>query len=222
MIKITSLYKIFNQNKKNEFIALDNIDLEIKKGEIVLLNGVSGSGKSTLLSIISSLQKPTSGDIVVDDEHIAKLPDLHVSSFRNKKIGYVFQDFNLISSLNVYQNVMIPLIPQNLHTKQIEKKILKALKIANILHKKEEIIWNLSGGEKQRVAIARALICDANILLFDEPTANLDKNNSLKFLEALESFKVLGKTVVIATHDSIFEQSSVISKVIKIQNGKII
>ncbi|RXI44377.1 ABC transporter ATP-binding protein [Malaciobacter mytili] len=222
MIKIKNLHKIFNQNKKNEFIALQDINLEIKKEEIVLLKGISGSGKSTLLSIISSLQKPTSGDIIVDNEHIAKLPDLHASFFRNKKIGYVFQDFNLISSLNVYQNVMTPLIVQNLNTKQIEQKVLKALEIANIVHKKEELVSNLSGGEKQRVAIARALVCDANILLFDEPTANLDKDNSLKFLEALESFKALGKTVVIATHDSIFEQSRVISKVINMQNGKLI
>ncbi|RXK00947.1 ABC transporter ATP-binding protein [Arcobacter sp. CECT 8986] len=222
MIEIKNLYKIYNQHKKNEFIALNNINFSIKKEEIVLLKGVSGSGKSTLLSIISSLQKPTSGDVIVDKEHIAKLPDLHASNFRNKKIGYVFQDFNLISSLNVYQNIIVPLIPQNLNKKQLEEKVLNVLDIANIKHKKDELVSNLSGGEKQRVAIARALVCDADILLFDEPTANLDKDNSLKFLKTLQIFKKLSKTVVIATHDNIFEQSSLITRTIYMENGKIL
>ncbi|RXJ93492.1 ABC transporter ATP-binding protein [Malaciobacter molluscorum] len=222
MIEVKNLYKIYNQHKKNEFIALNNINFLINKEEIVLLKGVSGSGKSTLLSIISSLQKPTSGDIIVDKEHVAKLPDLHASNFRNKKIGYVFQDFNLINSLNVYQNIMISLIPQNLNNKQFDEKILNVLDIANIKHKKDELVSNLSGGEKQRVAIARALVCDADILLFDEPTANLDKQNSLKFLKILQIFKKLSKTVIIATHDSIFEQSNLITKIIYMENGQIL
>ncbi|AXX92521.1 ABC transporter ATP-binding protein [Malaciobacter molluscorum LMG 25693] len=222
MIEVKNLYKIYNQHKKNEFIALNNINFLINKEEIVLLKGVSGSGKSTLLSIISSLQKPTSGDIIVDKEHVAKLPDLHASNFRNKKIGYVFQDFNLINSLNVYQNIMISLIPQNLNNKQLDEKILNVLDIANIKHKKDELVSNLSGGEKQRVAIARALVCDADILLFDEPTANLDKQNSLKFLKILQIFKKLSKTVIIATHDSIFEQSNLITKIIYMENGQIL
>ncbi|WP_404317606.1 ABC transporter ATP-binding protein [Malaciobacter canalis] len=222
MIEVKNLYKIFNQNKKNEFTALENVSLFIPKEQIVLLKGVSGSGKSTLLSIISSLQKPTSGDVIVDDEHIAKLPDLHASKFRNEKIGYVFQDFNLINSLNVFHNVMTPLIVQNLSKDEIKAKVINALSLANIKHKKDEFVSNLSGGEKQRVAIARALVCDANILLFDEPTANLDKQNSLKFLSLLEDFKKLKKTVIIATHDSIFEQSNVIFETINMQDGKIV
>lgn len=222
MIKIKKLYKIFNKNKKNEFIALDDINLEIKKGQMVMLKGVSGSGKSTLLSLIASMQKPTSGDIIVNGEQIAKLPDLHASIFRNKNLGYVFQDFNLIPSLNVTQNISLPLIPQNLHQKQIEEDITQAMKIANISHKKDETVSNLSGGEKQRVAIARALVTKANILLFDEPTANLDKNNALKFLELLKEFKELKKTVIIATHDSIFDKSEDIDYIVNMESGKII
>ncbi len=147
---------------------------------------------------------------------------MHASKFRNEKIGYVFQDFNLINSLNVFHNVMTPLIVQNLSKDEIKAKVIHALSLANIKHKKDEFVSNLSGGEKQRVAIARALVCDANILLFDEPTANLDKQNSLKFLSLLEDFKKLKKTVIIATHDSIFEQSNVLFETINMQDGKIV
>lgn len=222
MIKIEKLYKIFNKNKKNEFIALDNINLNIRKGEIVMLKGVSGSGKSTLLSLIASMQKPSSGDIIVNGEQIAKLPDLHAANFRNRNLGYVFQDFNLIPSLDVIQNISLPLIPQNLPQQQIEEDIKEAMEIANISHKKDEMVSNLSGGEKQRVAIARALVTKANILLFDEPTANLDKDNALKFLELLKEFKDLKKTVVVATHDSIFDNNENFDFTVNMENGKII
>lgn len=222
MIKIEKLYKIFNKNKKNEFIALDNINLQIRKGEIVMLKGVSGSGKSTLLSLIASMQKPSSGDIIVNGEQIAKLPDLHAANFRNRNLGYVFQDFNLIPSLDVIQNISLPLIPQNLPQQQIEEDIKEAMEIANISHKKDEMVSNLSGGEKQRVAIARALVTKANILLFDEPTANLDKDNALKFLELLKEFKDLKKTVVVATHDSIFDNNENFDFTVNMENGKII
>lgn len=222
MIKIEKLYKIYNKNKNNEFVALDNINLEIKKGEIVILKGVSGSGKSTLLSLISSMQKPTTGDIVVGGEQIAKLPDLHAANFRNKNLGFVFQDFNLIPSLDVVQNISLPLIPQDLSFQQIEEDVNEAMHIANIAHKKDVTVSNLSGGEKQRVAIARALVGKPNVLLFDEPTANLDKDNGFKFLELLKEFKKLNKTVVIATHDSIFEGCESVDRIIKMESGKII
>ena len=205
MIKITKLNKIFNENTKKEFHALKDINIEIKTSSCVILKGVSGSGKSTLLSIIGTLLKPTSGDIKIDDESIAKLPDLHASNFRAKKLGFIFQSYNLFNELNVKDNVSIPLIPLGYSQKRIDDMSKTALTLANIEHKKDELVYNLSGGEKQRCAIARALVNNPDIILCDEPTANLDHDNSMKFIESLREFKKLNKTIIVATHDPIFE-----------------
>ena len=222
MIKITNLTKIFHENSKKEFYALKDINLEIKKSSCVILKGVSGSGKSTLLSLIATMQKPTSGEIQINNDLVSKLPDLHASNFRGRKIGFVFQSFNLFNELNVNDNVSIPLIPQGLSQKEINEKVDIALKLANILHKKDELVHNLSGGEKQRCAIARALVNNPDILLCDEPTANLDLDNSQKFIEILKELKTLNKTIIIATHDPIFDNLEFVDKVINIQNGMIL
>lgn len=222
MIKIENLNKIFNENTKKEFHALKNISFEIDDYSCVLLKGISGSGKSTLLSIIGALSKPTSGSIIINDENIAKLPDLHTSSFRASKLGFIFQSYNLFNHLDVKNNVSIPLIPQGFNQTQINEKIDIALKLANITHKKEELVLNLSGGEKQRVAIARALVNEPNIILCDEPTANLDLHNSEKFIEVIKKLKSLNKTIIIATHDPIFDSCNFIDKTINIKNGQII
>ena len=221
MIKITKLNKIFNENTKKEFHALKDINIEIKTSSCVILKGVSGSGKSTLLSIIGTLLKPTSGDIKIDDESIAKLPDLHASNFRAKKLGFIFQSYNLFNELNVKDNISIPLIPLGFSQKQIDIMSLVALKLANIEHKKDELVYNLSGGEKQRCAIARALVNNPDIILCDEPTANLDHDNSMKFIESLREFKKLNKTIIVATHDPIFENLDFVDEVINIKNGMI-
>ena len=222
MIKITNLNKVFNENTKREFHVLKNINLEIKTSTCVILKGISGSGKSTLLSLIATMDKPTSGDIKIDEESVAKLPDLHASNFRGRKIGFVFQSFNLFNELNVNDNVSIPLIPQEFSQKEINEKVNIALKLANILHKKDELVNNLSGGEKQRCAIARALVNNPDILLCDEPTANLDLDNSQKFIEILKELKTLNKTIIIATHDPIFDNLEFVDEVINIQNGMIL
>ena len=219
MIKITKLNKIFNENTNKEFHALKDINIQIETSSCVILKGVSGSGKSTLLSIIGTLLKPTSGEIKIDDESIAKLPDLHASNFRAKKLGFIFQSYNLFNELNVKDNISIPLIPLGFSQKQIDDMSLKALKLANIEHKKDELVYNLSGGEKQRCAIARALVNNPDIILCDEPTANLDHDNSMKFIESLSELKKLNKTIVVATHDPIFENLDFIDKVINIKNG---
>ena len=158
MIKITNLNKVFNENTKREFQALKNINLEIKNSSCVILKGISGSGKSTLLSIIGTLLKPTSGSIVLENENIAKLPDLHSSNFRAKKLGFIFQSYNLFDTLSVKDNVSIALIPLGFNQIKIDEMVLKALELANINHKKDELVYNLSGGEKQRCAIARAIV----------------------------------------------------------------
>ena len=221
MIKITKLNKIFNENTKKEFHALKDINIEIKTSSCVILKGVSGSGKSTLLSIIGTLLKPTSGDIKIDDESIAKLPDLHASNFRAKKLGFIVQSYNLFSELSVKDNISIPLIPLGYSQKQIDNMSKTALKLANIEHKKDELVYNLSGGEKQRCAIARALVNNPDIILCDEPTANLDHDNSMKFIESLREFKKLNKTIIVATHDPIFENLDFVDEIINIKNGMI-
>ncbi|AGR78287.1 ABC transporter, ATP-binding protein [Aliarcobacter butzleri 7h1h] len=221
MIKIKNLNKIFYENTNKEFYALKDINLNIKKSSCVVLKGVSGSGKSTLLSLIATLQKPTSGEIVVEDESIAKLPDFHASNFRARKIGFIFQSFNLFNELSVKDNISLPLIPLGFSQKQIDEKVINTLKLANILHKKDELVSNLSGGEKQRCAIARALVNNCEIILCDEPTANLDYENSKNFIEILKELKELKKTIIIATHDPIFDNLDFVDSEILIKNGQI-
>ena len=221
MIKIKNLNKIFYENTNKEFYALKDINLNIKKSSCVILKGVSGSGKSTLLSLIATLQKPTSGEIVVENESIAKLPDFHASNFRARKIGFIFQSFNLFNELSVKDNISLPLIPLGFSQKQIDEKVISTLKLSNILHKKDELVSNLSGGEKQRCAIARALVNDCEIILCDEPTANLDYENSKNFIEILKELKELKKTIIIATHDPIFDNLDFVDSEILIKNGQI-
>ena len=222
MINIRGVSLVYNQGKQNEFCALKNINLDVNNGELVILKGVSGSGKSTLLSLIALLQKPTSGEILIDGTNIAKLPDAFCSEFRHKRLGLVFQNFNLIEGLSVYENLLAPFALTNFKANVREEMIKKALNLANISHKRDENVSNLSGGERQRCAVARALSMDADIILADEPTANLDRQNARAFLSLLESFKALKKSVIVATHDSIFDELSATDRVVSLQNGEIV
>ena len=222
MINIRGVSLVYNQGKQNEFCALKNINLDVNNGELVILKGVSGSGKSTLLSLIALLQKPTSGEILIDGTNIAKLPDAFCSEFRHKRLGLVFQNFNLIEGLSVYENLLAPFALTNFKANVREEMIKKAIELANISHKRDENVSNLSGGERQRCAVARALSMDADIILADEPTANLDRQNARAFLGLLESFKALKKSVIVATHDSIFDELSATDRVVSLQNGEIV
>ncbi|OUT13912.1 ABC transporter ATP-binding protein [Campylobacter concisus] len=222
MINIRGVSLVYNQNKQNEFCALKNINLDINDGELVILKGISGSGKSTLLSLIALLQKPTSGEILIDGTNIAKLPDAFCSELRHKRLGLIFQNFNLIEGLSVYENLLAPFALTNFKANVRDEMIKKALSLANIAHKKDENVSNLSGGERQRCAVARALSMDANIILADEPTANLDRQNARAFLGLLESFKALKKSVIVATHDSIFDELSATDRIVSLQNGEIV
>ena len=222
MINIRGVSLVYNQGKQNEFCALKNINLDVNNGELVILKGVSGSGKSTLLSLIALLQKPTSGEILIDGTNIAKLPDAFCSEFRHKRLGLIFQNFNLIEGLSVYENLLAPFALTNFKANVREEMIKKALELANITHKRDENVSNLSGGERQRCAVARALSMDADIILADEPTANLDRQNARAFLGLLESFKALKKSVIVATHDSIFDELSATDRVVSLQNGEIV
>ncbi|MEA3372999.1 MAG: ABC transporter ATP-binding protein [Campylobacterota bacterium] len=222
MIHIEGLNKIYNEKQANAYTALSEIDLHINPAETVVLKGVSGSGKSTLLSIIASLIKPSSGELIVDGEQIAKLPDSHASHFRNSHIGFIFQAYNLFDELSVKDNVALPLIVTGVSQKGIDEKVQQAMEIAHIGHKQDQSVQDLSGGEKQRCAIARALVHSPKIILCDEPTANLDRENSLKFIETLKQFKALGKTVVIATHDPLFDGLETVDRTIVIEDGHIV
>ena len=222
MIKINNLCKTFNEGKPNEFSALKNLNLSVNAGETLILKGVSGSGKSTLLSIIAALSKPSSGEVLVGGQNISKLPDIMASNFRHSQIGFIFQAFNLLEALSVEQNILAPLALLNLKQADINLRIEHAMELANIAHKKDQVVSKLSGGEKQRCAIARALVMDAPLILADEPTANLDKKNSLAFIEILRKFKELKKTVVVATHDMLFDELSFVDRYESIIGGEIV
>ncbi len=222
IIKVEALNKIYNEKADNAFYALSDIELSVKAGELIILKGVSGSGKSTLLAIIGALSKPTSGSVEVDGQNVAKLPDLHSSAFRAATIGFIFQSFDLFDELDVHDNVALPLVHTGLSQKEIDKKAAIAMELAHISHKRAQRVRDLSGGEKQRCAIARALVNEPKIILCDEPTANLDRDNALKFIETLKTLKALGKTVLVATHDTLFEELDITDTMVYIENGKIV
>ncbi|MEA2047343.1 MAG: ABC transporter ATP-binding protein [Campylobacterota bacterium] len=221
MIQVENLNRTFDQ-AGNTLVVLEDINLEIQQGECIVLKGVSGSGKTILLSLIAGLDKPSSGKILIEGEPISKLPDLFASALRAKKIGMIFQHFNLFDHLSVSENVTIPLIPSGLSLNEIKQKVEIALKVANISHKKEMEASRLSGGEKQRTAIARALVANPDIILCDEPTANLDRDNSLLFIEILKDLHALGKTIVIATHDPLFDTLPFKSTIVPMVDGTIV
>lgn len=216
MIKVTNLTKIFNEGTKQEFCAFKDINLNIKKGEISLISGVSGSGKSTLLAIIAGLSKPTNGEVIIDETSISRLPENFSSRFRRENIGIIFQSFNLIPTLNVLDNILLPTL---IDKKDLNSRAIELLVTFQMLNKKDELAKNLSGGEAQRVAIIRALINSPKLILADEPTANLDKKLSEKLLEFLSFIQKLGHTIIIATHDEIFYSWDKVTSEFKIRGN---
>ena len=217
MIKLNNITKTYKDIK-----AVVDINLHIKEGELVILKGQSGSGKSTILSLIAALSKPTSGEVIVDEKRVSKLPDDFASLFRRDSIGFIFQKYNLIPNLSVKDNILTPLLPSNLPESEAREKLQSVMKKFDISHKENEIVKNLSGGEQQRVAIARSMINSPKIIIADEPTANLDAKLSLEFIKILEELKNMGKTIVVATHDPLFFDLDFIDKVVEMKNGKII
>ncbi len=222
MIELKNLTKVFEVNKNNKTTAIKDINLNIKKGELIVLKGASGSGKSTILSLLAGLSKPTTGEVIIEDTRISKLPDNFSSLFRREKIGFIFQKYNLIPTLSVKDNILVPLIPQNLSSKEAEDILNLVMKKFKIEHKKNDIVKNLSGGEQQRVAIARSQVNNPNIIIADEPTANLDKALSLHFIDILQELKNEGKTIIAATHDPLFFELDFVDKVIEVSNGELI
>ena len=218
MLIVNNLKKIY-KNGNHETFALNGINFTVDKGEFVAIVGASGSGKSTLLNIIGGLDNPSSGDVILNGKNILEFSDEEKAIFRRKKIGFVFQNYNLIPALNAYENIVMPI---NLDGKKPEKeyfdKIVKALKIEDKLNNMSN---DLSGGQQQRVAIARALITKLDLLLADEPTGNLDHKTSLEVVDLLKyTNKKFNQTIIMITHDR--EIALMADRAICIEDGKII
>jgi len=221
MIVLKNVNRVFKQNSNRSFEALKEINLEIQEGESLLLKGVSGSGKSTLLSIIGAILKPSSGLVAVDGLNISGLSDYYLSKYRNETIGFITQSFYLFEELSVRDNLLPPLIVNNYSLEKIEALSATAMQLSNISHKADQRVATLSGGEKQRCMIARSIVNSPKIILCDEPTANLDRENSLKFIEILKKLKMMGKTIVVATHDPLFEELEIMDRVVNIKEGRV-
>ncbi len=222
MIELKNIRKIYEANKFDRVTALDNINLTVQEGELIVLKGASGSGKSTILSLIAALSKPTSGEVIVDAKQISKLSDNFSSVYRRDNIGFIFQKYNLIPTLSVKDNILLPLVSLNPHAKEVEEKIQSVMKRFHIEHKENAIVRNLSGGEQQRVAIARAYVNNPKIIIADEPTANLDEKLSHHFIDILRELKALNKTIIIATHDPLFFGLDFVDRELEIHKGKIV
>ena len=217
MIECKNLRKTYK-----DMVALKSVDITFNKGEVVVLKGASGSGKSTLLSLMAGLNKPTTGEVIAHGKQISKMPDSFVSMFRRENIGFMFQKYNLMPTLSVYNNIIMPLIPSNPKEDELNEKVDKLLNMFSIYSKKTSLVKNLSGGEQQRVAISRALINNPSIIIADEPTANLDSKLSLEFIEIMRGLKSEERTIIIATHDPLFFELDFVNKIIEMKDGQIL
>lgn len=199
-IKAKELSKIYGSGE-NKIVALDKADMEIRSGDFISIMGPSGSGKSTLLHLLSGLDHPTSGSLTYDGKDIYRMSDKELSAFRRQRIGFIFQQFNLLPVLTAQENIAMPML---LDGRQPDQKYLEELaKLLGISERLTHLPHELSGGQQQRVAIARALIAKPDIIFADEPTGNLDSKSGGEVMEMLESIRTkLGKTLVIITHDS--------------------
>lgn len=218
-IKAIDLHKHYNIGG-TEVHALDGVSLDILRGEFVTITGVSGSGKSTLMNILGCLDTPTSGTYLLDGSDVSDLPDGQLSKIRSRKIGFVFQSFNLIPSLTATENVELPLLYRGISKQQRREAARRALEIVGLSDRANHRPGEMSGGQQQRAAIARAIAADPSIILADEPCGNLDSKNSAEVLEILTDLNRAGKTVVMITHDS--EAAKKAQRLIRIADGKIV
>ena len=199
MIQIKELQKLFS-TEEVETTALNGINLEIKEGEFVAIMGPSGCGKSTLLNIVGLLDNPTGGDYNFFGTEVAKMTERKRAQLRKGNIGFVFQSFNLIDELTVFENVELPLIYMNIPVKERKTKVETVLERMNIMHRRNHFPQQLSGGQQQRVAIARAVVAKPKLILADEPTGNLDSKNGEEVMKLLQELNEEGTTIIMVTH----------------------
>lgn len=219
MITLRNIEKIYGTGT-NTFRALEGIDLEIKKGEFVAIVGASGSGKSTLLNIIGCMDSPTKGEYFFDNENIMKMKHKQLAAFRNKKIGFVFQAFNLADDCTAAENVEMPLGYSGMSKLRRNKRVKEILAEVGLSDKAKNFPKQLSGGQQQRVAIARALVNDPELILADEPTGNLDTRNSAQIMELFRKIHCdSNRTIIMITHNP--ELAEQADRVIRIADGKI-
>ena len=218
MISLTHVSKIFDG--KRRATALEGIDLDVDKGEVVSIVGPSGSGKSTLLNLIAGLDRPTSGDIRIEGQNLGELSDDELTRVRRDKIGFIFQFFNLLPTLNCLENVALPLHLRGWNRKKIQERAGELLEMVQLGHRIEHLPDELSGGERQRVAIARALSVYPPVLLADEPTGNLDTQTGRDILKLIQDLHArLGSTILIVTHD--LEVAERCSRTVSLRDGHI-
>lgn len=219
MIRTVNLNKVF-RTEEIETSALNNVNLHIQKGEFVAIMGPSGCGKSTLLNIIGLLDNPTKGEYYFDGKEVGGYKERNRTILRKGNIGFVFQSFNLIDELNVYENVELPLIYLKLSTKERKEMVEKVLERMQISHRKKHFPQQLSGGQQQRVAIARAVVANPKLILADEPTGNLDSKNGLEVMNLLTELNREGTTIVMVTHS--MHDSEFAHRVINLFDGQVI
>ena len=200
MVYTEGLEKIY-QVGSEKIVVLKDITLSIPKGKFITLCGPSGSGKTTLLNIIGGIDKPTSGKIVVAGKDLAVKDEDFLSEFRCNNVGFVFQAYNLVSTLTMAENVAFPMEWTRKPEEEIEKRVSELLETVGLQHRANHFPSQLSGGEQQRVAFARALANDPPLILADEPTGNLDTTNAQKIIQVLQTLKEHGKTIIVSTHD---------------------
>ncbi len=221
MIELSNIKKAFNQNKPNEFWALHGIDLSIEAGKVTAFRGPSGSGKTTLLTIVGCLSRPTSGRVRFKGEDISGLPERFLTDIRRQSFGFIFQQFNLIKGLSALDNVILPGMPTGRPRHTLLDRANELLDQLQLGHRNHARVEWLSGGEQQRVAIARALINDPEVIIADEPTANLDTALSKEFMAILEGFTATGKTVLLTSHDPLVVESSAVHRVVGMRDGRL-
>ena len=220
LLEVSNLEKIYKTRlSDNKVVALDNVSFSVEEGEYIAIMGESGSGKTTLLNLLALLDRPTKGNIVLEGKDLSTINDSQISKFRRDHLGFVFQDFNLLDTLTLKENILLPLILAEDDPKNFDKKLLqvaKPLRIDDILNKYP---YEVSGGQKQRCAVARALITNPKLLLADEPTGALDSNSSRELMEIFKELNESGQTIIMVTHS--IQAAAEAKRVLFIKDGKI-
>ena len=219
ILEVKNIEKYYG-NKSNLTKAIDNISFSVKKGEFVGIMGASGSGKTTLLNCISTIDRVTAGDIIINNQDITKLKGNQLNKFRREELGFIFQDFNLLDTLTAYENIAIALTIQKVNVNEIDKRVNEVAKKLNITEILKKYPYQISGGQKQRVASARAIITNPQLVLADEPTGALDSKSARQLLESFETLNQnLNATILMVTHDSF--TASYANRILFIKDGKI-